>query len=230
MIAKKNVANQSKKVLIAGASGMVGSLVLQHCLAHPEIDTVISLVRKPTGQTNSKLKEIVLSDFTSYSKCKNEFNDVSIVYFCIGVYTGAVDRAQFRKITVDYPITLAQAVYSLSPKAHFCLLSGSGADRTEKSKMMFAKDKGVAENQLSTLGFAKFYAFRPGYIYPVTPRKEPNFSYRLARLLYPLLKTMGPSATITSEALAQAIFLIGLTQQDQEIFENKDMVNYLNNN
>lgn len=226
---KKNIANQTKKILITGASGMVGSLILQYCLEDSKIDTIISLVREPSGQNNPKLKEIVCSSFTDYAHCQKEFKDVSVVYFCIGVYTGAVQRKAFRQITVDYPIALAKVVFKHSPKAHFCLLSGSGADRTEKSTMMFAQDKGVAENQLSAIGFSKFYTFRPGYIYPVTPRKEPNFTYRLARWLYPLLKAMGPSASITSEALAQAIFSIGQTSQDQEVFENKDMIYYLDN-
>lgn len=208
---------------------MVGSLILHHCLTHPEVKSIVSLVRKPSGHTNAKLKEIICKDFTDYTHCQDEFKGVSVIYFCIGVYTGAVDRKQFQRITVDYPVALAHAVFKMSAKANFCLLSGSGADRNEKSKMMFAKDKGIAENQLSAIGFARFYTFRPGYIYPVSPRKEPNFSYRLARWLYPLLKVMGPSASITSEALAKVIFLIGRTEQDQEIFENRDMINYLNN-
>lgn len=223
----ENKPSRPKKVLIAGASGMVGSLLLQHCIEDASIGTIISLVRKSSSAIHPKVKEILINDFSDYSNCENDFKGVDFLFFCIGVYTGAVGRPQFRKITVDYPVTLGKAVLSQSPQAHFCLLSGSGADRTEKSKMMFAKDKGAAENQLNALGFAQFYTFRPGYIYPVTPREEPNFTYRLARWLYPIMKAMGPSASITSEELAKAIFFIGQSKQDQEIFENKDMIEWL---
>ena len=221
------MAAKTKKILLAGATGMVGQLVRQQCIEHPDIQEIISLVRTKSSDTHAKVTEVVVTDFTNYEKYTHFFEGISVIYFCIGVYTGAVDRQRFRAITVDYPVALAKAVFSHSPEANFCLLSGSGADRTEQSKMMFAKDKGAAENQLSAIGFANFYSFRPGYIYPVTPRKEPNFSYRLARWLYPLLKLMGPNASITSEALAKAMFGIGLQSEIQEVFENKDMLNWL---
>ena len=224
------ITAKTTKILIAGASGMVGQLVLQQCIEHPDIQEVISLVRTKSSDTHTKVTEIVVADFSNYEKYTHYFKGISVIYFCIGVYTGAVDRQRFRAITVDYPVALAKAVFSQSPNAHFCLLSGSGADRTEQSKMMFAKDKGAAENQLSAIGFTNFYSFRPGYIYPIAPRKEPNFSYRLARWLYPLLKLMGPNASITSEALAKAMFGIGLQSEVQEVFENKDMLNWLAKN
>jgi hypothetical protein len=89
---------------------------------------------------------------------------------------------------------------------------------------MFAMDKGAAENRLSAMGLGAFYAFRPGYIYPVTLRKEPNFGYRVSRFLYPLLKLMGPSVSIRSTQLAAAIFLVGLRGHSAEILENKDIL------
>ena len=174
-----------KKVIITGASGMVGGHLLDVCLASDEVGEVISLVRKPGKLNHEKLKEIVLEDFLNYESLSEELTDVFAVFFCIGVYTGAVPRETFRAITVEYPVQLAKALYQHSPQAKFCLLSGQGADRTEKSRMMFAKDKGVAENQLAAIGLKAFHTFRPGYIYPVVPRKEPNFSYTISRKAYP---------------------------------------------
>ncbi len=214
----------AKRVIIAGASGMIGSMLLDLCLKDDQIGEVISLVRKPSGVSHAKLKELTVTDFLNYDVFYNEFKGVDIVFYCVGVYTGAVPKDVFRKITVDYPVALGKAIHASSPGARFCLLSGQGADRSEKSRIMFARDKGAAENQLSKTGFASFHAFRPGYIYPVTKRKEPNFTYRLMRVLYPGVRLMGKKFSVKSTALAKAMFLTGMNGSELEIFENRDIV------
>ena len=214
----------AKKVIIAGASGMIGGILLDVCLKEDQISEVISLVRKPSGVLHLKLKELVVTDFINYDAFQSEFKDADIVFYCVGVYTGAVPRDVFRKITVDYPVALGKAIYASSPGARFCLLSGQGADRSEKSRIMFAKDKGAAENQLAGMGFKSFHAFRPGYIYPVTKRKEPNFTYRLMRVLYPGVRLLGKKFSVKSTALAKAMFLTGMNGSELEIFENRDIV------
>src|SRR6202035_5965326 len=99
--------------------------------------------------------------------------------FCLGTYTGAVSDADLRRVTVDYTTEFARVLRASSPNATFTFLSGSGADPTGRSRMAFARYKGEAEKALSAAGFPHVYIFRPAYIYPVQPRKEPNFSYRL---------------------------------------------------
>lgn len=210
-------------VIITGATGMIGSLVLEKSLESNEISKVTSLVRRPSGQTHPKLIEVVIDDFMELDEDAEYFSSVDIVYYCLGVYTGAVDRNLFRKITVDYPVHLAKVLQNKSPDLRFCLLSGAGADRSERSRLMFAKDKGIIENRLSSMGFKSFHAFRPGYIYPVEKRDEPNLSYTIMRYLYPVIKLFGSNASISSTELAQAMFKVGIQGQDKEIFENRDL-------
>ncbi|MEW8051216.1 MAG: NAD-dependent epimerase/dehydratase family protein [Candidatus Thiodiazotropha sp.] len=212
------------KVLITGATGMIGSLVLQHCLQDNGVEKVVSLLRRPSGVVHEKLEEIIMIDFLGLDANAPCFEGIDIVYYCLGVYTGAVDREMFRRITVDYPEALAKILIAKNPAIRFCLLSGAGADRNEKSRMMFARDKGAIENRMSRMGLKSFHAFRPGYIYPVTPRHEPNFSYRLWRWLYPLIKLMGANASVKSTELARAMFKVGLYGSDQEILENRDIL------
>jgi uncharacterized protein YbjT (DUF2867 family) len=212
--------NTNKRVLITGASGMVGGLLQDLALEDVGVTMVISLVRRLSGKSHPKLMEIVIDDFLNYSAHMDELSKVDVVFYCLGVYTGAVPAEQFRAITVDYPVKLASALASVNPKITFCLLSGSGADRSEKSKLMFARDKGAAENQIDALGFGQFYAFRPGYIYPSVPRKEPNFSYRVTRALYPLIKLFGKRYSITSAALAEAIFFTAMQGYEGTTLEN----------
>ena len=184
-------------------------------------------MRTPSSIQHPKLKEVVIEDFLDYHSQQALFDQVKVVYYCVGVYTGTVDRGLFRRVTVDYPYALAAAVQQKSPHCRFVLLSGQGADRTEKSPMMFARDKGIIENKLVALMGASFYSCRPGYIYPVTPRKEPSFTYALSRKLYPLLKLLGKKMSITSEELALAMFRIGIEQPQQLLFENDHLRDYL---
>lgn len=213
------------RIIITGSTGMIGNLVLTHCLNETEITEVISLVRGLTEQKHTKLKETVVQDFEDYSKHNDSFKDITAAFFCLGAYTGQVSDELFKKITVNYAVEFAKALEKNSPGATLCLLSGAGADRTEKSKTSFARYKGMAENQISDLNL-RFYCFRPAYIYPVTKRKEPNFGYRILRVLYPSLKLFGERYSITSTELAEAMFHVGLNGADKEILENQDILKY----
>ncbi|MEM9921979.1 MAG: NAD(P)H-binding protein [Bacteroidota bacterium] len=215
------------KVIIAGSTGMVGGLILKNCIASDSIKEVIVLARKP-GQKSAdkKVKEVVITDFANYSDQSALFQNVDAAFFCIGVYTGQVPDDKFKIITVDYAVEFAKALKINSPNATLCLLSGAGADRTEKSRTSFARYKGMAENQISRLNL-KFFTFRPGYIYPVTPRKEPSVVYQITRALYPLIKLLGSNTSIKSTELANAMFKAGLQGADKEILENRDILNLL---
>ncbi|NOU58530.1 NAD(P)H-binding protein [Marinifilum caeruleilacunae] len=215
-----------KNVIITGASGMTGGIVLEHCLESSEIDKVTSFVRKPSGIKHPKLKEIVLSNFLDYSEYVEEFKNVHAVYFCIGVYTGAVPDQIFREITVDYSNEFVDNLKAHSSNANFCFLSGGGADNSEKSRMSFARYKGMAENYMFA-NLNNAYTFRPGYIYPVKKRKEPNFSYRISRRLYPLIKLFGKNASIKSTELAYAMFKAGLRGTPKKVLENRDILQFI---
>lgn len=214
-----------KNAIIIGASGMIGSIILQKCLDDAQINSITAIGRKNSGIEHPKLKEVVIHDFKDYTEHESLFENQDIAYFCLGVYTGAVERDMFRTITVDYSRAFAETIKKKSPNACFCFLSGQGADQSEKSRMMFAKDKGIAENILIRLGFKETYIFRPAYIYPVTKRKEPNTMYTILRKLYPLLKTIYPNGVISSEQLAEAMFKAGLKGTPKMILENKDIKN-----
>mgnify|MGYP003433832515 FL=1 len=137
-----------KKIIIAGASGMIGGIILRSAMMSDAISQIVSLVRKPSGITHLTLKEITISDFLNYSDIKEQLTDFDAAYFCIGVYTGSVPDEQFKIITVDYAKAFIDVIKEQSPHANFCFLSGAGADLNEKSRLSFAKYKGMAENYL----------------------------------------------------------------------------------
>jgi uncharacterized protein YbjT (DUF2867 family) len=212
-----------KKILIAGSSGMIGNLVLQTCLENGDIGHITLINRKPSGLTDSRVTEVIHQDFLDLEPIKGVFSNQDICFYCVGIYTGQVPADEFNKITIDYTNAFGTILHHQSPQATFCFLSGQGADSSETSKVLFAKAKGIAENHLLQLGFPKVFIFRPGYIYPVTPRKEPNLFYRLTRVLYPLLSFVYPDIGLTSVQLAEKMVEVGLKGYEKAILENKDI-------
>ena len=219
-----------KRIIITGATGMVGGCALRICLENPDLSLVTVIGRSRTGINDAGLREVVIDDFTDYSGLTGALENQDAALFCLGVYTGAVPDDLFRKITLDYTLAFARALHKASPRAAFCLLSGQGADQTEKSRMAFARYKGAAEKVLLEIGFPRVHLFRPGYIYPVTPRKEPNVVYTISRFLYPLLRRIYPNIGISSEDLAAAMVhtgLYGTRESKNSVLENKD-IRFLN--
>ena len=203
---------------------MIGTLLLNECLNNETVGSIISITRKPTDIQHIKLTELIHEDFLNFDSVATYLKDIDICFYCLGVYSGKVSRELFREITVNYTLSLAKTLIAQSSQAGFCFLSGQGADTTEKSKIMFALDKGIAENGLKQLGFRHLAIFRPGYIYPVTPRQEPNTFYRIMRFLYGnQVFWLYPNIGVSSVQLAKAMFTIGLHEKGSMIYENKDI-------
>jgi len=204
-----------KRLVIVGASGMVGAYALREALKHPAVGRATSIGRRKLGISHPKLNEIVHQDFADCSALAEALSGQDAAVFCLGAYTGAVLDAELRKITVDYTIEFARVLHSNSPDAAFSFLSGSGADPTGRSRMPFARYKGEAEKALFALGFPRVYVFRPAYIYPMEPRKEPNFSYRLLRAIYPAFRVLLPNQVIRADDLARAMVDVVVSETGQ---------------
>ncbi|MCY4561415.1 MAG: hypothetical protein OXC03_03725 [Flavobacteriaceae bacterium] len=224
-----------KSILILGASGMVGGQVLRHSIDHPEVDKIFVLTRSELAIKDQKLQQTIHTDYLNYHKIVPILSKVDIVSFCIGVYTGKIDKKGFYEVTVDIPVALAKKLKEVNPNCTFCLLSGAGADSKEKSRFLFARTKGIAENRLQNL-LPNFYSFRPGYIYPTQPRKAVNFLYGLFDLLYSKIskfkwrflkikffQQIALNTSITSEQLGRAILDVGLNGYVHKIIEHKEI-------
>ena len=195
----------TKRLVIVGATGMVGGYALRYALEHPAVGRVTAIGRRTVGISHPRLTEVLHRDFADCSPLADTLSGQDAVAFCLGTYTGSVSDADLRTITVDYTIEFARVLRDSSPEAAFAFLSGSGADPTGRSRLAFARYKGEAEKALSAAGFPRLYIFRPAYIYPVEPRKEPNVSYRLLRATYPVLRTLFPNQVIEADDLARAM-------------------------
>jgi uncharacterized protein YbjT (DUF2867 family) len=215
-----------KRLVIVGATGMVGGYALRYALEDSAVGSVTSIGRGKVGISNPKLTEVLHRDFADCSALAETLSAQDAAVFCLGAYTGAVPDADLRRITVDYTIEFARVLRGSSPGAAFSYLSGSGADPTGRSRMSFARYKGEAEKALLAEGFSRVYLFRPAYIYPVEPRNEPNFSYRLLRGVYPVFRLLFPNQVIRADDLARAMVEVvvrGTEERDGPVFENRDI-------
>jgi uncharacterized protein YbjT (DUF2867 family) len=215
-----------KRLVIVGATGMVGGYALRYALDNPAVGRVMAIGRRKLGIAHPKLTEVLHGDFADCSALAEPLSGQDAAVFCLGTYTGSVSDAELRKITVDYTIEFARVLHSGSPDAAFSFLSGNGADPTGRSRMAFARDKGEAEKALLAAGFPRVYIFRPAYIYPVEPRKEPNFSYRLLRAIYPAFRVLFPNQVIPADDLARAMVDVAVRETGETgglVFENRDI-------
>jgi uncharacterized protein YbjT (DUF2867 family) len=214
-----------KRLLLVGATGMVGGYALRCSLENVAVGSVTAIVRRKLGISHPKLQEVLHGDFADCSSLSRVLSGQDAAVFCLGAYTGAVSDAGLRRITVDYTIEFARVLSGSSPNAAFSFLSGSGADPGGRSRIPFARYKGEAENALLAAGFPCVYLFRPAYIYPVEPRKEPNFSYRLLRAIYPAFQLLLPNQVIRADDLARAMVDVVVQGADRGgwVFENRDI-------
>jgi uncharacterized protein YbjT (DUF2867 family) len=205
---------------------MVGGYALRYMLDQSAVGTVAAIVRRKLGIAHPKLKEILHENFADCSPLAEVLSGYDAAVFCLGTYTGAVPDAELRKITVDYTVAFAQVFHDRNPTAGFSFLSGSGADPTGRSRLSFARYKGQAETALSAVKFSHLFIFRPAYIYPVAPRKEPNFGYRVLREIYPVFSALFPNQVIRADDLARAMVDVVVQRMGgpkSQILENRDI-------
>ncbi len=213
-------------LVLVGATGMVGGYALRYALEHPAVETVTAIGRRTLGISHAKLNEILHPNFGDCSALAESLSHQDAAIFCLGAYTGTVSDAKLRTITVGYTVEFARVLHTSSPGAEFVFLSGRGADPTGKSRIAFARYKGEAESALLTAGFQAVYIFRPAYIYPVKPRKEPNLGYRLLRAIYPVFRMSFPSQVIRADDLARVMVDVAVRRTKERrasVFENNDI-------
>jgi uncharacterized protein YbjT (DUF2867 family) len=155
------------KVIIFGASGMVGQGVLRECLVDPGVERVLSIARGPCGIQDPKLQEILHDDFFHYSAIESELTGYDSCFFCLGVSSIGMDAERYRHLTYDLTMAAATTLAKLNPGMVFTYVTGRGTDSTEQGPRMWARVKGKTENDLLKLPFKAAYMFRPNGIQPL---------------------------------------------------------------
>lgn len=217
-----------KKVIITGATGMVGKGVLLECLDHQEIEKVITIGRSQTGISHPKLEEIIHKDFGDFSTFANEFKGIDACFFCLGISAAGLNEDQYRKITYDFTLTLAKTLLAGNPQMTFNYVSGQGTDSTEKGRMMWARVKGKTENDLMNLGFKHSFMFRPGVIIPLkgikSKTKSYQFMYDYFMWLIAIIKAISPNSIVNTTQIGKAMINSVLKGYDKLILKPGDII------
>jgi uncharacterized protein YbjT (DUF2867 family) len=214
------------KVLLFGATGMVGDGVLHECLTDARVASVLAVTRSPLSIAHAKLREIRRKDFFDYRDLTQELEDIDACFFCLGVSSVGMKEKDYYHLTYDLTLSAASALAAAHPNATFCYVTGEGTDSNERGPRMWARVKGKTENALLALPLDA-YMFRPGFIRPRPGARSKTRWYRLAYAilnpLYPLLSRLAPKHMTTSENVAHAMLAVATNGYEKRVLENWDI-------
>jgi len=215
------------KVILFGATGMVGQGVLRECLIDPGVASVLSVGRGPTGQSHPKLREIVHGDFTDFSAIESELTGYDACFFCLGVSSLGMDAERYRHLTYVVTMAAATTLAKLNPQMVFTYVTGRGTDSTENGPQMWARVKGKTENDLLKLPFKAAYMFRPAGIQPLHGVRSKtawvNAIYVVAAPLLSYLARISPKFMTTSEKLGRAMIKVARDGYPRPVLESEDI-------
>jgi uncharacterized protein YbjT (DUF2867 family) len=215
------------KVLLFGASGMVGQGVLRECLLDSDVARVVTVVRRPTGRRHEKLTEIVQPDLATLAAVEPQLRGFDACFFCAGVSALGMTEAEYTRVTYDLTLGVAKTLLRTSPDLTFVYVSGARTDSTEKGRMMWARVKGRTENALLSLPFRAAYMFRPGAIMPLhgirSSTRWYNAAYAIIRPIYPLLSRVAPTMITTTEKLGKAMIAVARNGYSTHVLETSDI-------
>jgi uncharacterized protein YbjT (DUF2867 family) len=219
--------NAGLRIILFGASGMVGQGVLRECLLDPGVERVLSVGRSATGVTHPKLQDLVHADLFDYRAVEADLRGFDACFFCLGVSAGGLSEAAYTRITFDLTLAAAQALAWLNPSMTFIYISGSGTDSSERGRVMWARIKGRTENALLRLPFKAAVMLRPAGIQPMHGErsKTPLYRvfYRVGQPLLPLLRRLVPGWLTTTEDLGRLMIRRARTGAPKPVLESRDI-------
>jgi len=215
------------KVIIFGATGMVGQGALNACLRDREVSQVLLVGRTASGRMEPRIKEWVTSDLFDLGGRAADLSGYDACFFCLGVSSSGMDEARYTRITHDLTLSVAGTLCRLNPGMTFIYLSGAGADSTENSRTMWTRVRGRTENELRRLPFKAVYVFRPGIIQPLDGIRSKTSSYRLfysaiGPLLTPLRRLI-PKVILTTDGMGRAMIAAARRGAPKAVLEAADI-------
>lgn len=215
------------KVIIFGATGMVGQGVLRECLLDSDVEVVLAIVRNASLPPHDKLREIVRQEVSDLTPIEEQLSGVDACFFCLGVSAVGMDQEEYRRLTYDLTVSVAGTLAKFNPMMTFIYVSGAGTDSTERGRMMWARVKGRTENALLQMSFKAVYLFRPAYIQPLhgirTKTAWYGAAYALMKPVYPILKTLFPNYVTTTECVGRAMLNVTKRGFRNAVLENRDI-------
>jgi uncharacterized protein YbjT (DUF2867 family) len=215
------------KVILFGATGMVGQGVLRECLLDPGVESVLAVGRSPTAQTHVKLRELTHDNFFDFSAIESELTGYDACFFCLGVSSIGMDEERYRHLTYDITMAVATMLSKLNPGMVFTYVTGRGTDSTERGSRMWARIKGKTENDLLKLPFKAAYMFRPAAIQPLHGVRSKtawvHATYVVTAPLWALLNRIAPAYATTTEKVGRAMIKVAREGYKKPVLESEDI-------
>ena len=211
---------QKLKVIPTGATGMAGEGVLHHCLENEQIESILSVSRKPCGVVHPKLKEIIHQNFEDITPIEQELSGYDACFFCLGLSSVGVSADDYYRMTYTLTLHVAEVLARQNSSMTFCYISGAHTDSTEKGRLRWARVKGKTENDLMKLPFKAAYHFRPGVMESFKGAKNVPSLYKP---IIRLVKIIAPKKLISLKELAYAMIYVSTTGYPKRIMEIADI-------
>ena len=211
------------KAITTGATGMVGEGVLLECLNHPDVEQVLVINRKPGGRSHPKLTEIIHKDFFDLTSIENQLRGYNACFFCLGVSSVGINNDEYKHLTYDLTMNVAQVLAKQNSEMTFCYVTGAGTDSSEQGRLAWARVKGATENALMRL-FKNAYMFRPGFMKAVPGQKNVKSYYKYLLWLYPIGRALYPAGFCTMQEVGQAMIKAVTKGYEKQILEVNDIV------
>ena len=211
------------KVIITGATGMVGEGVLLECLANSAVEKVLVINRKTLGRTHPKLREIIHADFFNLQPITDELDGYNACFFCLGISSVGINKEAYKHITYDLTMNVAKTLQRVNPEMTFCYVTGAGTDTSGNGKLAWARVKGATENSLIQL-FSRAFMFRPGFMKASEGQRNLKSWYKLLSWIYPIGQSLFPAGFCTLQEVGVAMINVVLKGYPKQILEVKDIV------
>src|SRR5262249_53157050 len=194
------------KILLFGATGMVGDGVLRWLIDSPKVSRVVAVSRNPLAVQHPKLETVVEPDMFHLQHV-NTLRNLDACFFCLGASSVGMSPEDYRRLTYDLTVAVARQLLPGNPRMVFEYISGKGTD--SKSRQRWVKVKSETETALLNMGFRDAYALRPGFIQPmrgVTSRVPSiRWMYALTTPIYPFLQKTFSRWVTSTDLLAAAM-------------------------
>ena len=212
------------RIIITGATGMVGEGVLLECLRDPAVEAVLLLSRKPSGYAHPKLRELLHADFEHLAAVETQLTGYNACFYCAGVSSLGISQAEYERITYDTTLAVAQTLLRLNPDLVFCYVTGAGTDSSERGRSHWARTKGRTENALLRLPFRAAYMFRPGFMRATPGQRNVLNMYKYLDWLYPVFRKLTTKYVSTMEEVGVAMLTAVKKGYPNPVLEVRDIV------
>lgn len=210
------------KIILTGATGMVGEGILQECIKNSNVEKITIINRKPSGYYHPKIEEIIINKLNDVFKIQEKISTHNTCFFCAGISSIGLNEEEYTEATYDLTLNFAKSLANINPQMTFCYVSGASTDSTENGNQMWARVKGKTENDLMKLPL-KVYNFRPAFMKPSKGAKNVKGAFKIINAIYPVLRIFNPTYFLKLEEVGKAMINATIIGYPKQVLEVKDI-------